>query len=221
MLKAEGIQKAWPGFRLRLDRLFVAPGEALAVLGPSGSGKTTLLKILAGLEAPEEGFVEGGFRIYLPQTPLLLRGSVLENAAFGLRLRRVARKEALRRGLEALREVGLLAKAHLGAHRLSGGEKVRLALARALALGPEVLLLDEPTANLDPANTRMVEALLLQAKVQGAALVLVTHNPAQARRLAEKALFLFQGEVVEEGPLPQVLSGPKDPRARAFLEGEV
>ncbi|MER3452122.1 MAG: ABC transporter ATP-binding protein, partial [Thermus sp.] len=76
-------------------------------------------------------------------------------------------------------------------------------------------------ANLDPANTRMVEALLLQAKVQGAALVLVTHNPAQARRLAEKALFLFQGEVVEEGPLPQVLSGPKDPRARAFLEGEV
>lgn len=97
---------------------------------------------------------------------------------------------------------------------------MRLALARALAVGPEVLLLDEPTANLDPANARMVEALLARAKASGAALVLVTHSAAQARRLAERALFLFQGEVAEEGSVPQVLSHPKDPRVQAFLQGE-
>ncbi|KGQ22787.1 ATP-binding cassette domain-containing protein [Thermus filiformis] len=220
MLRAEGVQKTWPGFRLRLAFLHVEPGQALAVLGPSGSGKSTLLRVLAGLEAPEEGRVEGGFRVYLPQTPLLLKGSVLENAAFGLRLKGVGRREALARAEEALEEVGLLSKAHLRAQGLSGGEKVRLALARALAVGPEVLLLDEPTANLDPANARMVEALLARAKARGAALVLVTHSPAQARRLAERALFLFQGEVAEEGPVPQALREPRDPRVRAFLEGD-
>lgn len=210
MLKAEGIRKRWPGFQLYLPRFLVLPGEALAILGPSGSGKSTLLKVLSGLEALEEGALEGGFRVYLPQTPLLLRRSVLENAAFGLRPHGVRRKEALKRAFQVLEEVGLAPKGRLEAHRLSGGEKVRLALARALAVEPEVLLLDEPTANLDPANAR--------AKASGAALVLVTHSPAQARRLAERAL--FQGEVVEEGSVPQVLSHPKDPRVQAFLQGE-
>ena len=163
ILKAEDLTLAFPGFRLRVPRLALAPGEVLVVLGPSGSGKTTLLRLLAGLLPPEGGRVTGGLRVYLPQTPPLLHRSVLDNAAFGLLLHGVPREEARRRAQARLKEVGLEALAHRPAHHLSAGEAARLALARALAVEPEVLLLDEPTANLDPANALRVEALLRRA----------------------------------------------------------
>lgn len=163
VLQAQGLVHRYGDFRLEVPHLEVYAGEILAVLGPSGSGKTTLLRLLAGLLSPEEGQVEGGFRAYLPQTPPLLQRSVLENAAFGLWLRGVPRHQARARAFRLLEEVGLEGKARQPAHLLSSGEAVRLALARTLLVEPAVLLLDEPTASLDPANTLKVEALLQEA----------------------------------------------------------
>ncbi|GGN03022.1 ABC transporter ATP-binding protein [Thermus composti] len=221
VLQAQGLRHRLGDFRLEVGRLEVFPGEVLAVLGPSGSGKTTLLRLLAGLLTPEEGRVEGGFRAYLPQTPPVLRRSVLENAAFGLRLRGVPKGEALRRAEALLKRVGLEAKARQKAHLLSGGEVVRLALARTLLVEPEVLLLDEPTASLDPTHTAKVEALLLEAAREGRGVVLATHDLFQAKRLARRVLFLYMGRVVEEAPAETFFQNPKDERSRAFLEGRL
>lgn len=220
-LRAEGLRHRYLGFALEVGRLEVYPGEILAVLGPSGSGKTTLLRLLSGLLLPEEGRVEGGFRAYLPQTPPLLRRSVLENAAFGLRLRGVPRGEAWARASAMLERVGLGAKARQPAHLLSGGEAVRLALARTLLVEPGVLLLDEPTASLDPANAAQVEALLREAAGEGKGVVLATHDLFQARRLAHRVVFLFLGQVVEEAPTSLFFQRPQDPRSQAFLEGRL
>ncbi|WP_038048643.1 ATP-binding cassette domain-containing protein [Thermus caliditerrae] len=220
-LRAEGLRHRYLGFALEVGRLEVYPGEILAVLGPSGSGKTTLLRLLSGLLLPEEGRVEGGFRAYLPQTPPLLRRSVLENAAFGLRLRGVPKGEAWARASAMLERVGLGAKARQPAHLLSGGEAVRLALARTLLVEPGVLLLDEPTASLDPANAAQVEALLREAAGEGKGVVLATHDLFQARRLAHRVVFLFLGQVVEEAPTSLFFQRPQDPRSQAFLEGRL
>lgn len=221
VLRAEGLRHRRGGFSLEVGGLEVHPGEVLAVLGPSGSGKTTLLRLLAGLLPPEEGQVEGGFRVYLPQSPLLLRRSVLENAAFGLRLHGVPKGEAHRRARAMLERVGLGPRAHQAAHTLSGGEAVRLALARTLLVDPEVLLLDEPTASLDPSHVARVEDLLREAAREGRGVVLATHDLFQARRLAGRVLFLLQGQVVELADAPSFFQRPKDPRSRAFLEGRL
>jgi len=221
VLKAQGLVHRYGDFRLEVPHLEVYPGEILAVLGPSGSGKTTLLRLLSGLLLPEEGRVEGGFRAYLPQAPPLLRRSVLENAAFGLRLRGVPRGEAWARASAMLERVGLGAKARQPAHLLSGGEAVRLALARTLLVEPGVLLLDEPTASLDPANAAQVEALLREAAGEGKGVVLATHDLFQARRLAHRVVFLFLGQVVEEAPTSLFFQRPQDPRSQAFLEGRL
>ena len=221
ILKAEDLTLAFPGFRLRVPRLALAPGEVLVVLGPSGGGRPALLRLLAGLLPPEGGRVTGGLRVYLPQTPPLLHRSVLDNAAFGPLLHGVPREEARRRAQARLKEVGLEALAHRPAHRLSAGAAARPALARALAVEPEVLLLDEPTANLDPANALRVEALLRRAAEEGRGVVLATHNLFQARRLGHRLLFLHRGEAVEEGPVAEVFAAPKDPRTQAFLRGEL
>ncbi|RTG97334.1 ATP-binding cassette domain-containing protein [Thermus scotoductus] len=221
VLQAQGLVHRYGGFSLEVPHLEVYAGEILAVLGPSGSGKTTLLRLLAGLLSPEEGQVEGGFRAYLPQTPPLLQRSVLENAAFGLWLRGVPRHQARARAFRLLEEVGLEGKARQPAHLLSGGEVVRLALARTLLVGPAVLLLDEPTASLDPANTLKVEALLQEAARGGRGVVLATHDLFQVRRLAHRVVFLFQGQVVEEAPADRFFQSPRDSRSQAFLEGRL
>lgn len=221
VLWAKGLFHRHGTFRLEVEDLKVYPGEILAVLGPSGSGKTTLLRLLAGLFQPERGRVEGGRTAYLPQAPPLLRRSVLENAAFGLRLQGVAKREAWERARRLLARVGLAEKAHQPAHLLSGGEAVRLALARTLLVEPEILLLDEPTASLDPANVAQVEALLAEAAVEGRAVILATHDLFQAKRLAKRVVFLYLGQVVEEGEAKAFFQNPKDPRTQAFLQGRL
>ncbi len=222
MIEARGLERRYPGFRLFLPRLVARPGEVLAVVGPSGAGKSTLLRLLAGLEAATAGEVRRrGLAVYLDQEPHLLSRTVLENAAFGLRLKGVPAARAREEARAWLARVGLEALAGRPARGLSGGEKVRLALARALAVAPAALLLDEPTANLDPANVARIEALIREEKAAGRAIVLVTHNLFQARRLADRALFLLFGEAVEEGPAEAFFQAPKDPRTRAFLSGEM
>jgi tungstate transport system ATP-binding protein len=155
------------------------------------------------------------------QRPVLLRRSALGNVTYALRLANVphALREAL--ALDALRKVGLEAQAHRPARVLSGGEQQRLALARVWALHPEVLFLDEPTANLDPGATCEIENIIQALNDAGTKIVLVTHNLGQARRLADEILFVHEGRLVERGPADVFLKSPASPEAARFLEGEL
>lgn len=223
------------GARLVLDipQLHIPAGEVLAIVGPSGAGKSTLLRLLNFLESPRQGTIsfEGQpvvgqapldlrRRITLVfQRPLLLQGTVRANVAYGLRVRGV-RDEGQVDGV--LERVGLKPLAGQAAHKLSGGELQRAALARALVLNPTVLLLDEPTANLDPYNITLIESLIReQNQVFGTTVVLVTHNVFQARRLAQRVGLLLEGRLVEVAPVEAFFSAPQDPRSAAFARGEM
>ncbi|HEC22400.1 MAG TPA: phosphate ABC transporter ATP-binding protein [Chloroflexi bacterium] len=221
---------------LRIPHLEVRQGEVLSVLGPSGAGKSTLLRLLALLEAPARGQVRfhTGARwvthdtaavddrrqiTMVFQRPVLLSRSVQANVRYGLRVR--GERDAHARVEAVLRRVSLdrLAQAHV--RTLSGGEAQRVALARALVLEPRVLLLDEPTANLDPANVGLIETLIREQHAQsGTTIVLVTHSIFQARRLATRVALLIDGELVEVAPAPRFFDAPQDARTEAFLSGE-
>jgi len=222
------------GGRVVLDvpALDIARGETLAVIGPSGAGKTTLLRLLQFLERPTEGRIEyAGTPVVVPmpieisrtvttvfQRSLMLDRSVRNNVAFGRRLRG-SREFA---DVDALLE--RLALKHLAkapARSLSGGEMQRVALARAIATRADVLLLDEPAANLDPRNVTIVEAMIKELQGRGTTLVLVTHNTHEARRLASRTLVLLDGQVVEVGSTATLFDSPSDPRTRTFLSGEL
>jgi tungstate transport system ATP-binding protein len=226
---------AGPGTRcvLDLEALDILPGEVLAVVGPSGAGKSTLLRLLNFLEAPSAGTLAFDGQL-IPadppvslirqvttvfQRPVLLAGSVRQNVAFGLRLRGQA---AAARVDEALARVGLAEMAGLAASKLSGGEIQRVALARALVVQPRVLLLDEPTANLDPYNVGLIEAIVReQNAARGTTVVVVTHNVFQARRLAQRAALLLAGRLVEVAAVEPFFNDPQDPRTAAFVRGEM
>jgi tungstate transport system ATP-binding protein len=153
------------------------------------------------------------------QRPVMLAGSVRDNVAFGLRLRG---QGAAGQVDAALARVGLTALAGAPAGALSGGEAQRTALARALVVQPRVLLLDEPTANLDPYNVGLIEALVREEnRERGTTVVVVTHNVFQARRLAHRAALLLAGQLVEAAPVEQFFAAPQDPRTGAFVRGEM
>lgn len=218
---------------LDIPLLEILEGETLAVLGPSGAGKTTLLRLLQFLELPSSGRLvfEGEPIVERPpldvrrrvttvfQRPMVLDRTVRANLAYGRRIRGWAgdaREEAA-----LLDAIGLSHLAGKRARSLSGGEMQRVAVGRALACHPDVLLLDEPTANLDPYNVRLVEGLIRRRKEQGITAVLATHQIFQARRLADRAVVLLDGQVVEIGEVPGLFEHPGDARARAFLSGEM
>ncbi len=231
-----GVRHAYgasPRTVLDIDSLVVRSGEILAIVGPSGAGKSTLLRLLNFLESPSSGEISFEGRPVPPDPPLevrrrvttvfqrpaLLNRSVLENVAYGLRLRGESTNG---RVTEALERVGLTALAHHSATELSGGEMQRVALARALVLRPDVLLLDEPTANLDPYNVGLIETIVReQNAVHGTTAVLVTHNIFQARRLASRVGLLLEGRLVGVLPCEEFFERPKDPRTAAFVRGEM
>jgi len=221
---------------LDIDALEIQKGEIFAVVGPSGSGKSTLLRLLNFLEPPSGGCLEFDGVVFRPETeiplalkrrvtmvfqrPLLFNGSVWDNVALGLRLR--GQRDASRQIQEALDEVGLSHLIRQPARTLSGGEAQRVALARAIVLQPDVLLLDEPTANLDPSNVGLIESIVRRInEQQKTTLVLVTHNVFQARRLATRAAFLLDGKVIEVGETERFFTAPADPRTGAFVRGEM
>jgi tungstate transport system ATP-binding protein len=218
---------------LGVEDFDVQRGETVAVLGPSGAGKTTLLRLLQFLERPTEGrlLFDGcpvGADAPLDlrrrvttvfQRPVVLDRSVRANLEFGLRVRGLRQPPG--RIDRLLENLGLLRLAHAPARTLSGGEIQRLAFGRALAFDPEVLLLDEPTANLDPRNVRIVEGLVRRCQARGVTIVLATHQIFQARRLATRAALLLDGQIVESGPVPILLDAPRDERTRAFLTGDM
>jgi tungstate transport system ATP-binding protein len=218
---------------LNIDRLEVRKGETLAVIGPSGSGKSTLLRLLQFLERPTAGRVWFDGRTFdadppvdvrrrvttVFQRPRVLSRSVRANVTYGLRVRRL--KERPGEIDHLLAALGLTHLSHAAARTLSGGEIQRVAFARALAFNPDVLLLDEPTANLDPRNVRLVEDLIRERQSRGVTVVLATHQIFQARRLAHRAALLLDGQIIEIAPIAHLLDHPEDPRTRAFLTGDM
>ena len=208
----------------------VHAGPCLIILGPNGAGKSLLLRLCHGLLPPSEGSIEWAEadpirarhqQAMVFQRPVLLRRSVAANAHFGLRLRRVPRRQRQAVVAEALRQGGLAHVANRPARVLSGGEQQRLALVRAWTLQPQVLLLDEPTAHLDPAATRAVETLLAQFHAAGTKLIMTTHDLGQARRLADEVLFLHRGRLLEHSPADSFFTQPRSAEAAAFLDGNL
>ena len=204
-------------------------GEGISVvLGPNGAGKSVLLRMLAGLERPDGGHIawNGGAAPGAPiamvfQHPLLLRASVADNAALGLKPFKLPRAETGRRVAAVLERVGLAHRAGDPARHLSGGERQRLALARAWAVKPRLLLLDEPTAALDPSATEAVEALIREIRTDGTRIVMTTHNLGQAMRISDDIVFIDAGRVREHTPSSRFFARPQSPEAKLFIKGEL
>ncbi|MEM1129552.1 MAG: ATP-binding cassette domain-containing protein [Pseudomonadota bacterium] len=202
---------------------------ATVVLGPNGSGKTTLLQLLHGTVRLHAGSIRWqtdqeaarAAQAFVFQRPVMLRRSVLENLIFPLRVRGTPRTDAAKKARDWAMRVGLGDVLDRSAPALSGGEQQKLALARALITGPQLVFLDEPCAALDGRAMREIEALLAETKAAGTRLILSTHDMGQARRLADDVVFLRGGKVHETGPAADFFTAPKTPEARAFLKGDI
>lgn len=218
---------------LRVPELEVQHGECLGIIGPSGAGKTTLLRILAMLDQPTSGQVvyrNVPFNGSVPietrreitmvfQRAALLDQSVEQNVSYGLKIRGVSAPERVQTILETL---GIAHLASRPALTLSGGEVQRVAMARAMVIQPRVLLLDEPTANLDPDNVAILEqAIARTINELDTTVVLISHNLNQVRRLSDRLVGVIDGELVERGPVEQLVANPQNERLRAFIEGGI
>jgi tungstate transport system ATP-binding protein len=214
-----------------LDRisLTIGPGTPTLFVGPNGSGKTSLLRLCMGLAMPTSGRISWGGRsdptptrrAFVFQRPVMLRRTAAANVAYALAQAGAPRGERAARTATLLARVGLADLAGRPARLLSGGEQQRLALARALARDPDILLLDEPTANLDPAATRAVEEIVLGAAQSGIKIVMASHDLGQVRRLASEVIFLARGALCERAAASDFLDHPSTPEARAFLRGDL
>jgi tungstate transport system ATP-binding protein len=217
------------GGRVIIERISaeIGAGPSTIILGANGAGKSVLMRLMHGLLAPASGKIvwssanTARLQAMVFQRPVLLRRSAIANVTYALKLARVPRAERERLALEALESVGLAGFAGRPAPGLWGGGQQRLALARAWALHPEVLFLDEPTASLDPTATREIERVIQAFDAAGTKIVMATHNLGQARRLGDEVLFLHQGRLVERAPVDQFFSRPASPEAAAFVKGEL
>lgn len=222
-------------FILRVEQLDIAAGEVFCLLGPTGAGKTTLLRLLSGIEPPTSGTItfedcplEGLMTplstlrqiVMVHQQPLLLTGTVRFNVEYGLRLRRVGASSS---PVEAILErLGLAKLANQSARTLSGGQIQLVALARALVLESNVLLLDEPTGHLDPAHVAVVEEAVLEAQGQrGMTVVWTTYNLFQARRVGHQIGLFLNGSLVEVAPTRHFFENPSDERTAQFIQGKM
>ncbi len=222
---------------LAIPELTIHQGEILAIVGPSGAGKSTLLRLLGFLENPTEGNVtlctSNGSMTYqnitieerrkitmVFQNSLMLSRNVRTNVAYGLKVRGKGHQQELVD--EVLEMVSLQNYANAMPHKLSGGEIQRVAIARALVIQPQILLLDEPTANLDPYNIKVIEdCLVAQHQQQNSTMVIVTHNIFQARRLADRVVLILDGQLVEVSSTETFFEEPLDPRTSQFLAGDI
>ena len=230
-LRLEGVCFEARGQRL-IDHLTLTleSGTRTVVLGPNGAGKSLLLRLCHGLLRPSAGTIRWACddpaklrreQAFVFQRAVLLRRSAAANIAYALAVNGVPRAERRERVRAALAQVGLDRLADRPARVLSGGEQQRLALARAWALEPKVLFLDEPTANLDPAATRAIEAVVAAMHERGVKIVMTTHDLGQARRHADEIVFLHKGRLIEHAGAARFFMRPGTPEARAFVAGEL
>ena len=205
-------------------------GPATIIVGANGAGKSVLMRLMHGLVAPSGGRIAWQDtdperlrrrQAMVFQRPVMLRRSAIANITYALELSGVRRAEREALAREALESVGLAHLANRPARVLSGGEQQRLALARAWALHPEVLFLDEPTASLDPGATREIERVIRAFDAAGTKIVMATHNLGQARRLGDEVLFVHEGQVLEHSPIDRFFADPATPEAAAFIKGEL
>lgn len=214
--------------------LEIEEGELLAFIGHNGSGKTTLLRILATLDTPTSGrYLYRGKEIdelyklnkrvtLVFQKSTMFNSSVEENVAYGLKMRNFPKLEIEGKVSEALELVKMQDHAEKNAKDLSGGEQQRIALARAFVTDPELLLLDEPTANIDPGNAKIVERAIRKIVEDGNTTVAIaTHTLFQARRLSERTAHLYDGEILEEGRTKELFENPRNEKTEKFISGEL
>lgn len=211
---------------LHLDNLVLESGQSYALIGSNGSGKSTLLRALAGTLEKDTGSItvvrnQEQCQVsvgYMPQKSYVFGFSVSRNVAMAIPPGTCNKDEIAHRVEQALAAVNMTDLAHAGGNTLSGGEAQRVALARILVRDLDVVLLDEPTASMDIEGTLQVEEALAQYRERtNCLLVVATHAPAQARRIANKALMLAEGKIVEQGPIEEVLSQPQSEEGKAFL----
>lgn len=223
---------------LKLNTLELDEGQIYSILGPNGAGKTTLMRIMALLTRNDTGKV----RVFgedvswnkaqllrlrrqmsmVTQTSYMFEGSVYYNVSYGLRVRKIHEKEQRRTVERCLALVGMSDFINYPARYLSGGEKQKVAIARALAVKPRVLFLDEPTSSIDPASARDIEHYIKFINAEfGTTVILITHNLFQARRLAHQIVFMWNGEIIERGPVEELFNHAQDSRTMAFLRGEI
>lgn len=240
------VSKNYGSFQaLKQVSLTIPAGSVTVIIGPSGSGKSTLLRTINHLERVDQGLIkideeyigyrQKGDKLYELKEKAILKQRIqvgyvfqsfnlfphltaLENVAEApIAHRQLSRKAATQQALELLDQVGLKHKAHAWSRHLSGGQQQRVAIARALALHPKVLLFDEPTSALDPELVGEVLSVISQLARSGKTLVIVTHEIAFARQIADQVVFMVDGEIVEQGPVEQVLDAPSHTRTRNFL----
>lgn len=210
--------------------LTIDAGPRTIVLGPNGAGKSVLMRLCHGLLTPTSGRLSWNLteqpgkprrQAMVFQRQVLLRRSAIGNIAYALRLAGVPAAERTAQAWEALERVGLAHVAKRSARVLSGGEQQRLALARAWALKPEVLFLDEPTASLDPSATAEVERIIQAIHAAGTKIVMSTHNLGQAQRMGDEVVFLHQGQLKEHAAVDRFFATPSSLEAEAFIRGEL
>lgn len=229
-LAVRGLRYEADGVGLIKDISFtLSSGTRTIILGHNGAGKSLLLRLCHGLIAPTGGEIawrDGAddparHQAMVFQRPVMLRRTAADNVDYALRLRGVPRAERRDLVAEALRQTRLYRHADRQARTLSFGEQQRLALARAWALKPDVLFLDEPTASLDPAVTQAIEELINLIHGAGTKIVMSTHDLGQARRLADEIMFLHRGRLIAHAPADDILQAPAQKEVRAFIEGEL
>jgi len=235
IFQIKNVEKWYDGRRvLNVQELSITSGQILAIVGPSGAGKSTFLRLLNFLELPTKGTIQFGENeagkipplkerrriTTVFQQPILLKRNVIANLKFGLGLHGKAFDQE--RVFSYLERLGLSELAKQPAQKLSAGEAQRVALARALLIEPDVLLLDEPTSNLDPYNIKLIESIVLEETQQNqTTVVMVTHNIVQAHRISDCTALILDGNLVEITETPTFFSNPQDPRAQAFIRGEM
>ena len=238
-LQALDIKKQYnSGFELSCS-IDIQKGPLYTMVGPNGSGKSTLLRILSLIEQMDSGKViyhhngmsmlnphhNIGIRrkvILVPSRAALFHETVFHNLAYGLRLRKIGKHICKDRIMKALNDVGLYGKENINARELSSGEAQRLALARALVIDPDILMLDEPTASLDPENTKIMEKIINNKKEgSGQIMIMVTHNLYQAKSLSDYIIYMYKGEIIEVTAAGAFFEKPATEQAQKFVVGEV
>ncbi len=238
LVELQNINKKYDQEVLKIDRLILKKGLIYGIIGPSGAGKSTLLRIINLLTPPSNGnYLFHGKPVkknsremtelqrkmgMVFQKTLLFNDSVWNNVAYGLKARKYKKESIKKRVEKLLEQFGLKDLGTRKADTLSGGEAQRVAIARSVAYDPELLLLDEPTANLDPLNIELIEEMITTLKQEKLiTVVIVTHNVFQARRIADEVIFIDRGEIVEIGPAEKIFTDPEHEKTRLYVEGKV